>query len=46
MLMVAFLAEADMHEQLFGHLIAVCTLMHGHSSYCCTARLRMLLYMI
>ena len=23
LLMVAFLAEADMHEQLFGHLIAV-----------------------
>lgn len=32
MLMVAFLAEADMHEQLFGHLIAV-----GYAAIQCLA---------
>lgn len=28
-LMVAFLGEANMHEQLFGHLLAVCTPLHS-----------------
>ena len=31
-LMVAFLGEANMHEQLFGHLLAVCILPHQYIS--------------
>lgn len=30
--MVAFLGEANMHEQLFGHLLAVCCI-SVHTSY-------------